>query len=43
MGFKEHTKRFVVAALTGLYHILVTPVVIHVAVTYIQDHTDFTR
>jgi hypothetical protein len=39
MGFKEHTKRFVVATLTGLDHIAV----IHVAPTYIQDHTEFTR
>jgi len=37
MSFKEHTKRFFVATLTGLYHIKV----IHVALTRIQDHTEF--
>ena len=39
MSFKEHTKRFVIATLTGLYHINV----IHVAVTQVQDHAQFTR
>jgi len=39
MGFKEHTKGFVVATLTGLYQISL----IHVAVTQVQDHAYFTR
>jgi hypothetical protein len=39
MRFKEHTKRILVATLTGLYHINV----IHVAVTQVQDHAQLTR
>ena len=39
MRFKEHTKGFLVATLTGLDHITV----IHVAVTHVQDHAQLTR